>query len=307
MNSPDPDLLNQKYSINTKNSLLQFKTGKGDLTVVEIKNNQASAVISMQGAHILSWVPEGEEDVIWVSDDAKFEAGKSVRGGVPICWPWFGAHESEASYPAHGFARTVNWQVSNTQELATGETQITFMFDTDKLAEPMQKMWPAATTAEYIITIGKNLSLELITHNRSHQAITIGQALHTYFSVHDVSHVSVTGLENKTYLDKTDSFKQKQQTDPVTIKEEVDRVYLQTAEEVIIDDQQRAISIGKQGSESTVVWNPWEEVANKMGDLGKEGYLKMLCVESANAAEDVRTIEANESHRLVVCYSIQKK
>jgi len=306
MNTPDIEQLNKEYSINTSTSSLQFKNGSGDIPLLNIKNKHASAVISLQGAHILSWMPDGEEDVIWLSEDASFKPGKSVRGGIPICWPWFGAHETNSSYPAHGFARTVNWQVSNAQELPTGETQITFNLNTDQLPEYLQLMWPDKTTAEYIITVGKNLNLELITHNNSNQAITIGQALHTYFNVNNVTDVNIYGLEDKSYLDKPDNFKQKKQTGSITIDQEVDRVYLKTADDVIIDDKTRKITISKQGSESTVVWNPWQEVAEKMGDLGEDGYLNMLCVESANAADDTRTINAGGHHILSVCYQLSR-
>ena len=305
MKSPTIEQLNNEFSFHTEKSSLSFKSGEGDIPVVEINNEQASAIISLQGAHLLSWISKGKDDVIWLSHDATFAAGKSVRGGIPICWPWFGAHESNASYPAHGFARTVMWQVSSTQQLATGETQISFILETNQLDENYQQMWPQATTAEYTITIGKTLTLDLTTHNNSELPITIGQALHTYFNVEDITTTMVMGLENKTYLDKTDNFKCKKQTGSIIVNEEVDRVYLQTADDVTIKKKKRNIIIKKQGSESTIVWNPWRTVANKMGDLGKDGYLNMLCVESANAAEDVRVIEAGERHKLLVSYEVE--
>ena len=303
MNIPDIDLLNKNHSIKTDSSSLHFTSGPGDIPLVNIQNKHASAVISLQGAHLLSWIPKGQKDVIWLSDDASFKPGKSVRGGIPICWPWFGVHNN-SSYPAHGFARTVNWQIINTADLPTTETQITFKLETDQLPENLQQMWPNKTTVEYIVTVGNNLTLELITHNESNQAITIGQALHTYFNVENINDVTAHGLDNKSYLDKPDGFKQKKQAGPITVTEEVDRVYLDTIDDVIIDNRKRKISISKQGSASTVVWNPWKEIAEKMGDLGKDGYTVMLCVESANAAEDVRTIDAGDHHKLSVIYKI---
>jgi D-hexose-6-phosphate mutarotase len=155
------------------------------------------------------------------------------------------------------------------------------------------------------LTIGKILTIELTTNNQSNQAMTIGQALHTYFKVADVSKTHIFGLENKPYLDKTDGFKRKTQSGAVTIGSEVDRVYLQTADDVVIDDGQRKIVIKKQGSHSTVVWNPWKEAAEKMGDLGPDGYLKMLCVESANAVDDTVVVSAGESYRLLVTYELE--
>ncbi|MDH5425164.1 MAG: D-hexose-6-phosphate mutarotase [Gammaproteobacteria bacterium] len=294
--------LNNDFSIHSEFTRLEFITGEGDIPVVEIKNSQASGRISLQGAHLLSWVPAGQEDVIWLSEDATFSAGKSVRGGIPICWPWFGAHENNPAYPAHGYARTVMWQVTETTEIDNGQTQICFKLESNQLAEKYQQMWPQPTTAEYIVTLGKTLKLELITHNNSDQAITIGQALHTYFNVQDISTTTVQGLEGKPYLDKTDGFKRKTQSRSVIIDQEVDRVYLETADDVTIKNKQREITIKKQGSESTVVWNPWKETADKMADLGPDGYMNMLCVESANAADDVRLINSGQSHKLLVIY-----
>jgi len=299
------DKLNESFAFTDDTHSLSFNPGKGGIPVIEIKNAQASAVISLQGAHLLSWVPKGEDEVIWLSDDAKFAPAKSVRGGIPICWPWFGAHESESLFPAHGFARTVYWQVKGVQQISAGETRVTFSLDTNAL-DSTKTMWPTPTVAEYSLTISKTLKIELTTYNNSDQPIVIGQALHTYFSVDDVSHTSVYGLEDKSYLDKTDEFKQKIQSGPVNFNSEVDRVYLQTADDIIIDDQKRRIIIKKQGSQSTVVWNPWETVAEKMGDLGKDGYLKMLCVESANAAEDTVTINPGDNYTLLVTYETER-
>ena len=296
--------LNQTFSIENNNQSLNFKMGKGDIPVVEVKNEFSSALISLQGAHVLSWKPVGEDDVIWLSSDAKFAIGKSVRGGIPICWPWFGAHASNNAFPAHGYARTVTWHVKNTEALASGETQITFQLDTQQLDHSLLEMWPQATVAEYSLTIGKTLTMELTTWNNSETAMTIGQALHTYFNINDVRETRITGLEGKPYLDKTDGFKRKMQTGPVIISDEVDRVYLDTADDVVIDDSQRKIIITKEGSHSTVVWNPWKTVADKMGDLGEDGYLKMVCVESANAAEDTVSIAAGEHYSLRVIYKL---
>ena len=296
--------LNTNFSFTEGDNSLQFNMGEGNIPVVEIKNEFASAVISLQGAHILSWKPVNQDDVIWLSTDAKFAMGKSVRGGIPICWPWFGPHESNSSFPAHGFARTVLWQVSDASVLPSGATQIIFKLDTRELEENLQQMWPYATVAEYRVTIDKTLTMELITHNHSEKSITIGQALHTYFNIDDIGNTSVQGLDGKTYLDKTDNFNSKVQAGPVLISSEVDRVYLNTADDVTIDDGKRKIVIKKENSESTVVWNPWIEVAAKMGDLGEDGYRKMLCVESANAADDVVTIKAGESYALLVKYSV---
>jgi glucose-6-phosphate 1-epimerase len=302
----DIEQLNRHYGFQDGDHMVRFSAGKGDIPQVEIRNGLASAVISLQGAHVLSWLPVAEEEVIWLSTEASFAPGQSVRGGIPVCWPWFGAHADNPSFPAHGFARTAMWQVAEVKSLASGETQISFCLDTRHLPADTQVMWPQPTLAEYSVTIGRCLSLELSSHNLSKQAFTLGQALHTYFAVADVAATKVFGLEGKDYLDKTDDFRRKTQTGAITIDSEVDRIYLQTTDDVVIDDGRRKITIRKQGSRSTVVWNPWETVAARMGDLGEDGYRKMLCVESANAAEDTLSIGPNERHTLRVVYSIER-
>ena len=228
-----PEQLNNEFSLQVANNNLHFKTGKGDIPLVEIQNEQASAIISLQGAQLLSWIPKGEEEVIWLSEDAKFAAGKSVRGGVPICWPWFGAHETNADYPAHGFARTTNWQVISTEALGDGTTRIGF---TTRPQAETEAMWPAETTVLFQLTIGKKLEMELITHNNGSKPITISQALHTYFNVGNVSNVLLHGLDDTRYLDKLDGFKRKNQHGPLKIKEEVDRIFLDTASTCVIED-----------------------------------------------------------------------
>lgn len=305
------DKLNKEFSFSQGDNTLRFINTEADIPHIEINNEFASAKISLQGAHVLSWKPHNEDEVIWISEDATFAREKSVRGGIPICWPWFGAadfeRETTIALPAHGFARTVFWKVIEASLLKSGETQVTFQLDTTTLSINTEEMWPTPTLATYRLVIGKTLSLSLTTLNNSNEAFTLGQALHTYFSVSEISEVTVLGLENKEYLDKTKAFKRCTQTSPLTISGEVDRIYLNTDETVKIKNNKRNIVIKTKGSHSTVVWNPGETVANKMGDLGPDGYRAMLCVESANAAEDEVTLKPGESHQLQATYSIERK
>jgi len=304
MSHSELERLNQQFSLSTKLCQLSFINGAGDIPVVEIKNSLASARISLQGAHLLSWVPEGETEVIWLSPEARFEKGKAVRGGIPICWPWFGAHGRNESFPAHGFARTVLWEVSDTRQLESGETQIRFKLDISQMDALVKAMWPGDSGVEYIVTIGTVLTLELITHNNGIEKIVTGEALHTYFNVYDITKTMVAGLHEKEFLDKPDNFKRKKQIADIKISGEVDRVYVNTTDDVVINNQHRKIKISKQGSQSTIVWNPGKQVAEKMGDLGEGGYLKMLCVESGNAAENIVSVAGGETHSLRVVYSL---
>ena len=297
--------LNNNFSLDNAKYSLGFEVGDGGIPVAKISNVYATACISLQGANVLSWQPEGEADVIWLSNDAIFSPGKSVRGGIPICWPWFGPHKTRPDFPAHGFARTCLWQVVGSRQLDSGETQVDFRLDTTQLDQQIQQMWSTATVLDVQITIGRTLSLSMTSCNNSTETIAIGEALHTYFSINDISETTVTGLEDVSYLDKTDSFKNKVQSGCVVIDGEVDRVYLKTSDVVMIDDGVRRIIIDKTGSQTTVIWNPGAIIAAKMGDLGVDGFRKMLCVESANAADDIIQLLPGERHTLTVTYSVQ--
>ena len=293
--------LNSKFGIKDQ---VVFKEGAGGLTMVEVSNAQATATIALQGAHLLTWAPKGQQPVIWLSTAAKFAPGKSVRGGIPICWPWFGPHESEKSFPAHGYARTVEWDVVETEALANGATRLLFRFNGN---EASAKMWPHNTPCDYQLTIGAALEMELLTRNQEKTPVTIGQALHTYFAISNIREVAVDGLDGCPYLDKVDGFKRKQQDGAVSFSGETDRIYLDSTADCLIDDaaMKRRIRISKRSSASTIAWNPWIEKAEQMGDLGERSYLGMVCVESANAADDVATIPAGGEHLLYVRYDVE--
>ena len=301
MTTMDYGLLNERFGIRGQ---LSFSAGPGNLPVVAVGNSEASATIALQGAHVMTWMPRGDRPVLWLSRFAKFAPGKSIRGGVPICWPWFGPHATEPTFPAHGFARTVMWKVIETQVLRDGRIRLVFELIQD---EKTRAFWPHSTEAHYIVTVGSTLELELITRNTGKAAVVIGGALHTYFEVDDIRDCSLHGLGDCSYIDKVDGDKKKEQNGPVIIDAEVDRIYLDSTADILIDDPglQRRIRVSKRGSRSSVVWNPWIEKAAKMGDFGPNGFLNMVCVESSNAADDVVHVPAGGEHRLWVRYSLE--
>jgi glucose-6-phosphate 1-epimerase len=294
--------LNARFGIE---NMLVFKQGPGGLPVAEVGNEAASALISLQGAQLMRWTPGAEQPVIWLSEAASFAPGKSIRGGVPVCWPWFGAHAGEAGFPAHGYARTVLWEVLVTEALSPVQTRLVLrLVET----EATRAWWPHDTPVECHITVGEALELELVTRNAGSEPVTIGEALHTYFQVGDVARVQLLGLEDGEYLDKVDGFRRKTQSGPVVIGGEVDRVYVNSRSACVISDPvlQRRILIDKHGSDTTVVWNPWIEKAERMGDLGDAGYRHMLCVESGNAADNLVEIAPGGQHRLCVSYRVER-
>ena len=301
MSTLDSAALNARFGIPEQ---LRFKDMPGGMVVAEVNNAHATAAIALQGAHLMTWAPKGELPVIWLSADAKLAPGKSIRGGAPVCWPWFGPHPSEPKFPGHGFARTVPWDVVETQKLGNGATRLVFRIVQN---EATRAQWPHPCELELQMTIGPRLEMDLVTRNTGNGSLTIGDALHTYFEVGDVRQAKIHGLDGCPYIDKVDGGARRRQDGPVTIAGEVDRIYLESKADCVIEDPvlARRIRIAKQGSASSVVWNPWIEKAEKMGDLGDDGYLKMLCVESTNADADVVQIAPGAEHRLSVRYSVE--
>ena len=294
--------LNQRHAIGNH---VQFKEIAEGMIIAEVANHHALANIALQGAHVATFQPRGEEPVIWLSPYAKFAPGKSIRGGVPICWPWFGPHKTDSKLPGHGYARTVPWEVLETRALTDGSTLLRFgLIESDAT----RAQWPHPSTVELEVTVGKALRVVLITTNAGDTAFELGEALHTYFQISDVEKTTIRGLENCAYLDKVQDFAHCTQKDGIIIESEVDRVYINTAADCVIEDKglKRAIRIAKQGSMSTVVWNPWTEKADKMGDFGENGHRGMVCVESGNAMENVVMLAPGATHKLVAVYSVEK-
>jgi D-hexose-6-phosphate mutarotase len=242
------------------------------------------------------------QPVVWLSRDAKLAAGKSIRGGAPVCWPWFGAHPSEPAFPGHGFARTVPWRMVESGNEPDGATRLTLRL---QQSEKTRAQWPHDCTLDLTVIVGETLRMELSTENNGADDFTIGEALHTYLRIGDIGAVRVTGLENCDYWDKVGGSTLKQQSGQITFSGETDRVYVNTAAECVIEDDMlgRRIHVAKSGSLSTVVWTPWTEKAAKMGDMGQpEGWREMVCVESVNAMENAVKVAAGTRHTMIVEY-----
>ncbi|NJN20422.1 MAG: D-hexose-6-phosphate mutarotase [Leptolyngbya sp. RL_3_1] len=295
--------LNADYGIDGQ---LQLIAGKGDFPVIKVTNDQATALISVYGGQVLSFQPQGEpQDLMFVSDQAYYQAGKAIKGGVPICWPWFGPDPAGAGRPSHGFARNRFWQVMGTAALANGATQVRLGFRDD---DGTLALWPHRFELVLEITVGTTLGMALVSRNRSDAPFEITQALHTYFTVGDIRQATVLGLDGTTYLDKVDAGKLKPQGGPVAIAAEVDRIYTGVPKELVIQDAalDRRIRITSTGNQTAVVWNPWADISAQMADLADLDYTRFLCVETTNAAEDVITVPAQGEFRLEVTYAIER-
>ena len=295
--------LTKQFGINGQ---LVFREDASGLIIAEINNTLSKASICLQGAHLMTWQPRSQAvPVVWLSRDAKLALGKSIRGGVPVCWPWFGAHATDAAFPGHGFARTVPWQVVETETGPDGSTRIRLQLVE---SEKTRAQWPYDSELYLTVIVADILHMELTTVNTGDRDFVIGEALHTYFQVGDIGAVRVTGLEDSDYWDKVGGSTLVKQSGPITFSGETDRVYVNTASEcVIVDDKlKRYIHVTKSGSRSTVVWTPWTEKAAKMGDLGQpDGWRAMVCVESANAMENLVNVPAGSRHTMIVEYSAE--
>ena len=285
---------------------LEIVEGKGGLPLIMVANKKAKALISIYGGQVLSFQPLTEpEDLMFLSNKAYYQEGKAIKGGVPICWPWFGPDPDGSGRPAHGFVRNRLWKILTTETTENGETKVVLgLVDTEQTRE----IWPYSFELELTIFVGETLKLELITRNTGTQPFSITQALHTYFAIGDINQVKVLGLENTTYIDKVDGGVEKQQQGVVEIAAEVDRIYTNVPKNLIIDDADfgRRILITSQGSNTAVVWNPWAKISAQMADLENEAYKGFVCVETTNAADDVVTIAPAQFFQLVAAYHVER-
>lgn len=294
--------LNAEYGIDGH---LRIIEGNGGLPFIEVDNGKGSAAISAYAGQVLSYRPAGvADDVMFLSTKAYYQDGKAIKGGVPVCWPWFGSDPEDKGRPGHGFVRNRHWNVVATEATEAGDTKVTLgLSDT----EETRSIWPNAFELAIEISVGSELTLELVTRNKSEHEFPITQGLHTYFSVGDIGQVKVLGLDETEYMDMVDGGAQKGQEGAISFSGEVNRIYLGSGDLAIEDAALgRKILIGSSNSNTTVVWNPWADVAASMGDLEDDDYKRFVCVETTNAADDVVEVAAGEEYRLTATYRVEK-
>jgi glucose-6-phosphate 1-epimerase len=278
----------------------------GDLTCWRARYANNELLISQQGAQILSYTEAGKP-LIWLSDQATYKKGQPVRGGVPICWPWFAnlqhnptqvqnMHSTPTAAPAHGLLRGVDWHLQGIQ-CEDDKIQFDFVFNT---ADTPQPDWPHAAEIHFRVRLDERLHMELTTRNLGRNDLSYSQALHTYFAVSDIRQVHVDGLQGCHYLDCLDGWAQKTLIDLQTFNGETDRVYLETPDTLSIIDKSwnRRIHLQSSGSRSAVVWNPWTDKSLRLSQFAADAWQGMLCIEHANAADDARVLSFGEQHSL---------
>jgi glucose-6-phosphate 1-epimerase len=267
------------------------KTGNGGLPYLDLRCKGAEAHVYLHGAHVLHYQPAGHAPVLWHSQKSYFEANKPIRGGIPVCWPWFGAHPDGPPRPAHGIGRLAEWEPVASSASAQA-TSVTLRFPTS----------PAiSASADLTVVLGDDLAVTLTTTNTGDAVIPLSEALHSYFAVSDIRGVSVTGLDGMQYIDALPAGRPVlTQAGAVTFTAETDRLYINTDHACTILDpgKKRRIRIGKEGSLSTVVWNPWIDKAARMTDYGDNEYPEMVCVETANCGPNAIELAPGQTHAI---------
>jgi glucose-6-phosphate 1-epimerase len=285
--------LNDRFAIT---GIAKIVAGNGGLPKVQITSPAASVEIYLHGAQLTSWRPAGSEEVIFLSEHSRWEEGRAIRGGIPICFPWFRAKADDPKAPAHGFVRTRAWQLESlTQE--QDSVVVTLSCQSD---EQSRRWWPHECRLIHRITVGTALKLELIVFNTGLTAFQFEEALHTYNRVKDVESLSIAGLDGVSFLDNRDGNREKQQQGDLLLTDATDNAYLNTTHAVEIIDPalKRRIRLEKQNSLTTVAWNPWQGDAKAMADLGDDEWRQFACVEASNILSNAVTLAPGEEHRL---------
>ena len=280
-----------------------------ELNCWRIRHGQAELLVAQQGAHILSYQLAGQPPLIWLNDEAVFKTGKSIRAGVPVCWPWFGVFDrnpqsvqamrvSNEAPSAHGFVRAMDWELGGIE--AEGESlKVEFLLPYPDGGFPG---WPHQVDLTLSIRLDEQLHIHLTSHNRGAETVSISQALHSYFAVSDVREVHVEGVGGLKYIETLDNWKTVTQTGDLRFTGETDRIYLDAPPLLSIVDPawERRIELTSMGSRTAVIWNPWIDRAAAFSDMADDGWQRMLCIETANVMGDVVNLKPGASHTLGV-------
>lgn len=276
-----------------------FVAGNGGLTKVRVDTSRCTGEMYLHGAHVTHFQPRGQSDVLWMSEQSVFADGKAIRGGVPICFPWFGPLASDPNAPGHGWARTRPWSIasvdgdgdSDGDSDGTGDVTVTLRVAIDDF------------DLSYAVTFGKTLTMAITVSLASDAAtrVTFEEALHTYFAVSDVRAIEIDGLQTARYIDKVDSATEKDASGAtIRFDGECDRVYLDTDATCVLHDggRGRKITVAKTRSVNTVVWNPWIDKSKRMVDFGDDEWPGMVCIETANVGRTAITLLPGQSHTM---------
>ena len=270
--------------------------GKGGLQKVRITSPEAAGEMYLHGAHVTSWRPAGGEEVLFLSSQSRWEHGHAIRGGIPICFPWFGGKADDPKAPAHGFVRTKAWQLESIAQAGDGVT-VSMFTESD---EDTKRWWPADFRVVHRVTFASELRLELVVTNTGKTSLRFEEALHAYHRVGNVVETRVGGLDAVQYIDKTDSNLTKIQHGEIAIVSETDRVYLNTSNAIELDESglRRRTRVAKENSLTTVVWNPWVEKAHSLPDFADDEWMQMICIETSNVSDFAVDLAPGQEHKM---------
>lgn len=276
--------------------------GSGGLPFIYIVNQAAQAKICLLGATVMEFQPQDADPVLWTSPKSFYAVGTPIRGGIPVCWPWFGAHPTPG-FPAHGFVRTLLWRFIGSQEVSPELTVVELGLEDD---ESTRRLWPHAFSLRLRVEVGAELSVTLVTTNSGSEEFPFSSALHTYFQISDIEAIQVDGLENVPFLSKVHNFEQFVEAEPVRFTRQTDRVYLNTTSTCVIQDPNwhRQIFVEKEGSQTTVVWNPWSKISAEVADLGPGAYQQYVCVETVLGPQEKKRLPAGETHEMTTRFRL---
>lgn len=278
---------------------------RDQLPVLSLDGGLSHLSVALQGAQVVGWHPRGAPPVLFMSPRSHFVPGKPIRGGVPLCFPWFGPRVDDPGSPQHGFARTVEWTTEVLEIAADGAARAVFGLAPTAAS---RALWPHEFGARLTARAHAGLELALEVRNLGSTTFTFGAALHTYFAVSEVRHIRVHGLEGTDYIDKAaGGVRRREGREPIVFRGEVDRAYVGTATACVIEDPDggRRIRVAKSGSRCTVVWNPGEAKGSAVADIGAPAWSQFVCVETCNAADDVVTLAPGATHTLAAEISVE--
>ena len=297
----DLESLEDKYSIEGE---VGFSEMEGDLVFITVSNKFADADICLYGAHITNYKPHKTIEILWMSAESKFVEGSPIRGGIPICFPWFGPHKSDSSKPQHGFGRLMYWDVTETASMKTGETLVKLQL----CSSPETKaFWDYDFCAELTVIVGKTLNTTLKVTNTSSADFEYTCALHSYFMLSSVEETKIEGLKGTKYYNQLDGNDYVQEEEILEIHKAETRHYYDTENACVIHDPLfgRRIKVEKSGSKITTVWNPWEETCAKIDDLPDDGFHSFVCIEAVNAFNNAIKLAPGESHETAAIIGLE--
>ncbi|MBO1923426.1 D-hexose-6-phosphate mutarotase [Thiomicrorhabdus sp. 6S3-12] len=281
------------------------------LSLIEVENDYAKAIMTAHGATVLSYCPKDkngdlEEDLLWVSEQAVYDGKAAIRGGIPVCWPWFSGYQSEfnapleegAQPPAHGFVRKMSWHLENVEKLPSGVTSVLFSLSSSK---ETLAIWPYAFALQLQVVVGETLSLSLTTHNLNAFDLQLTEALHTYFRLPPDGTLQLDGLQGATQIETLQQNRQNLVGTPLVVQSPIDNVYLNAGPSLQASVKgEPVLQIDSSQARSCIVWNPGPETVKGFSDIENRHWTQFVCIENGNVWNNFVTVPAESKHKMQI-------